>query len=178
MKIYKNIILKNKKVSLKLIDKTYINKGYYNWINQKQNNQFLHNKIKYSKKDLEIYIDSSQPPSCYFFAIHDRITNQYVGNIRLSSIDYKHKTATYGRMIGYKKASGKGYGSSALKLVSNFAFNDLNLNKIHTGVVEKNLASIKSNLNAGARIQGIILNNYYDGKNYLNTILFSINKKI
>tara|TARA_X000000368_G_C22923082_1_gene663951 strand:- start:378 stop:911 length:534 start_codon:yes stop_codon:yes gene_type:complete len=177
MKIYKNINLKNKDVSLKLIDKTYITKGYHKWINQKNNNQFLHYKIKYSKKDLELYISNSKPPFCYFFAIHDRQTSKYVGNIRLSSIDYDHKTATYGRMIGDKNASGKGYGSSALKLVSKFAFNYLKLNKIHTGVVEKNLASIKSNLNAGARIQGIILNNYFDGKKYLNTILFSIDKK-
>ena len=174
----KKIILKDELISLTTLDISFIKKGYLEWINKKENNQFLHYKKKYTENELREYILKSIPPSCYFFAITILKENRYIGNIRLSSIDYYHKSGVYGRMIGGENTRGKGYGSRALRLLSNFAFTKLKLNRIQTGVVETNISSIKSNINAGARIEAVINNNYYDGKKYRNSILFSIiNKK-
>ena len=103
-------------------------------------------------------------------------TNQYIGNVRLSLIDYYHKTATCGRLLGNQNIKGKGLGTESLKLLAKFSFQKLKLIRIFSSVVELNIASIKSNISAGAKIEGVSRNSFYDGKKHLNSINFSIIK--
>ena len=64
------------------------------------------------------------------FAIIDIKTDKMIGTIGLHSVDHINRTATLGIFIGNKNYWSKGYGTEAIQLISDFAFNYLNLNNI------------------------------------------------
>lgn len=125
-----------------------IDLGWLNWINNPNSFKYLETK-KATKDELIDYLKRSKPPKCYFFAARLKHNHEYIGNIRLSEINYKNKSCTYGRLLGATSQLNKGFGSEFLQAIQYFSFEELNLKIIYTGVKNENLPSIKSNLKAG-----------------------------
>jgi [ribosomal protein S5]-alanine N-acetyltransferase len=148
-------VIKGKNVFFKMITLENIYNGWLDWINNAKLTEYLDTAGAISEESLIDYFNKSQPPRVYMFAIYDNNTEEYIGNARLSSINYDKGEAAYGRLIGNSNYHGRGLGTEVLKLLSMFAFNELGLNKIYTGVNSKNLASIKSNLKAGASLERV-----------------------
>ena len=70
-------------------------------------------------------------------------------------------------MIGDKKYWGKGYGTETIKLVVDYAFDRLGLNKVVAGAVAANQASIKAFQKVGFEIEGQGRSHFFlDGKYY------------
>jgi len=166
------IIISGEQIYFKFITKKNIDLGWHDWINDKNLNKFLVSNKKYTKEDLSDYIKKSQPPSCYMFAVYSLGSDQYIGNARLSSIDYVNKKASYGRLMG-GGYHGKGYGTESLKLLANFAFKNLGLHRIESGVNSNNISSIKSNIKAGAIQEGILKESVLVDGEFQDTILFA-----
>ena len=103
--------------------------------------------------------------------------HKHIGNCSLTNIDWINRRAKYGRIIGVKNRNFKGLGSEAMELLKEYAFNKINLNSIWTGVNEKNIASIKSNIKSGMKKIGVFPEAvFYNGK-LVNMIMFCITKK-
>ena len=98
------------------------------------------------------------------FAICIADTNEYVGNVQLTSIE--NKKAEFHIFIGETQFWGKGIGYKATKLVLEYGFNKIGLTNVFLSVNEKNKKAIKI-----YKTIGFIAN----GKN-LNMIIMSINK--
>ena len=155
-----------------------LNKNYLAWLNDPEVNEFLDScrrpTAKYQlKKYYEQVMDSSTD---IMFAIIEKKSARHIGNVRLSKIDWIHREANYGRMIGDKKAWGKGYGVEALRLIMDYAFNTLNLNRLYTPVIEGNIASIKSNVRAGMQREGRARQARFIKGKYLDIIHFAMTK--
>ena len=150
-----NAVIKGKNIYFKMIALENIYNGWLDWINNTKLTEYLDTYGAISEESLIEYFEKSHPPDVYMFGVYDNETQEYIGNARLSSIDYDKSEAAYGRLIGNSNYHGRGLGTEVLKLLSLFAFNDLGLKRIYTGVNSKNLASIKSNLKAGASIERI-----------------------
>jgi len=148
-------VIKGENVHFKMIALEHIYNGWLDRINEPTLTQHLETSGEISEESLINYFKKSQPPEVYMFAVYDNETEDYIGNARLSSINYEMSEAAYGRLIGNSKYHGRGFGTEVLKLLSLFAFDELGLNRIYTGVNSKNLASIKSNLKAGASVERI-----------------------
>ena len=73
-------------------------------------------------------------PKAKMFAICVKEDDTYIGNARISSIDYNHSKCSYGRFIGNVKYRGTGFGSEVLKLILFHCFLRLNLNRVSTVV--------------------------------------------
>src|SRR5437773_6872914 len=52
---------------------------------------------------------------------------QLVGSLQLGKIDYQHRSASFGIALGVKDLWGRGIGSTALRLLLDYAFTVLNL---------------------------------------------------
>lgn len=154
-----------------------IDNGWLDWINDPAGNRFLDHKKPTRREDLLIYIEKSQPPTSYMFAVCLVDTDEYIGNARLGSIDWVNRHATYGRLIGNRSLRGRGIGTEILVLLAYYAFYKINLNRIYTGVVAKNVASIKSNQKAGAVLEGNARESSYINGVYEDNVLFGITKK-
>ena len=88
-------------------------------------------------KKFKQMIDSQSKKT--FFAIEYK--NSYVGNISLSlGTDVYRKSAEIGYFIG-EPFWNKGIATKAVTLITEWAFNELDIVRIHTGVFEFNIAS-------------------------------------
>ncbi len=68
------------------------------------------------------------------FVIAHKDTEEYIGQLDLIKIDWPNRVGTIGIVIGTKENLSKGYGTEAIKLLQDFVFNKLNLNKLELDV--------------------------------------------
>lgn len=166
-------------IFLRNLKKTDATKEYLKWLNSKKINQFLESRFtKHSKIDVRKYIEKmNYDPDIIFLAIIRKDNQNHIGNIKLGPINWNHKYAEIGVMIGDENSWGKGYASEAIKLISDFGFNYLKLHKITAGIYEENIGSIKAFLKAGFFIEGMRYKHFFFKGKYVNHILLAKIKK-
>ncbi len=111
--------------------------------------------------------------------VHELYNNEKLKIQKLLNSIQIEKLKNFQKLINFsiKAIKTKGCGTETLRLLQDYAFNKLNLNSIWTGVSERNIASIKSNLKAGMKKVGNFPESiFYSGK-LVNMICFCITKK-
>jgi RimJ/RimL family protein N-acetyltransferase len=81
--------------------------------------------------------------------------DQHIGSVGLHEIDWRHRHAATGTMIGEKRWWGRGIGTEAMGLRTRFAFEELGLQKLVTRVVVGNQASRRALERVGYRTVGV-----------------------
>ena len=159
---------------------SFIGKTYLSWMNDKTVNQFLESSfqrwtiIKLKQYISEITIDLHN----LFLAIVLKNGNKHIGNIKIGPINTFHKFADLGLVIGDKSEWGKGYGTEAINLATDYAFQKLKLHKMSAGVYANNIASYKAFIKAGYAKIGIMKKHrLYKGKYVDEIIVEKINDK-
>lgn len=112
----------------------------------------------------------------YNFAIVCMDNDELLGNISLMNVSNIDKTAELGIMIGNKKYHSCGYGSEAIILLLNYAFNHINLNNIMLKVYSFNTGAIKAYEKCGFKIFGIWKNSHYFEGEYVDEIFMNVLK--
>ena len=153
-----NYYLKGTRIYLREVRQSDVNENYYNWLNDSEINQFLETRfIPRSSKNIidfvEQHAEKSDEP---FFAMCLLDTNQHIGNIKLGPINWYHRNADVSLFIGEKNLWGKGYASEAISIVSKFAFETLNLNKLKAGCYAENLGSARAFEKCGYHREGLL----------------------
>lgn len=88
------------------------------------------------------------------FTIYERATWRPVGNTGLHQIDHRHRTATFGIVIGEVDCRGKGYGAETARLMLDYAFTALGLHNVGLVVFEYNQAGRRAYEKAGFKEYG------------------------
>lgn len=83
------------------------------------------------------------------------VAGRAIGASGIHRIDWLHAHATTGTMIGVKSEWGKGYGSEAMRLRTDYAFRQLNLHKLSSGAFADNEPSRRALGKAGYREVGV-----------------------
>ncbi len=96
-----------------------------------------------------------------------------IGEIRTSFINWVDGTGEIGILLNPIEKQ-KGYGSEALDLILDFAFNRLRLNRIEAQYLETNIPSAKLFKKAGFTIEGILRHTKYFDDSYHNSVVASI----
>ena len=100
--------------------------------------------IREAKRNLE-------KKKAYYYAID--VDGKVVGTISLMHLDLKNRSAELGYWIG-KKYWNKGYATDAVKQMLDFAFNELNLNRVSALCMHPNKVSIKILEKHGFKLEG------------------------
>ncbi len=87
-------------------------------------------------------------------AIVDRKTDLHIGNVALNRINWIHRNADTGLVIGRKEFWGKGYATEAWFLAIDYAFKVLNLHKIIATVVAGHDSSQAALEKLGFQVEG------------------------
>ena len=168
--------LKGTRICLRPMRSSDINQMYLSWFNDTEVARYVDAGLfPVTIRDLDEYyrkIKSSKTD--IMLAIVENKHRKHIGNIKLGGINWIHRFADLGIMVGDKKSRGKGYGTEACVLVLKYAFRMLNLNKVFLGCHANNTAAINAYKKAGFRVEGRlkkILN--VDGK-YIDKILMGI----
>jgi [ribosomal protein S5]-alanine N-acetyltransferase len=168
--------LEGKRIYLREVRLTDVNENYYRWMNDQEVTRYLESRFyPNSKEKLTEYVHSKLgDPNNVFLAIVLKDGDRHIGNIKLGPIDWIHRVGDVGLIIGEKDCWGQGYASEAIRLVSKYAFGQLNLHKICAGCYVQNQGSVKAFQKAGFVIEGVRRQHYYcDGK-YDDAILLGI----
>ena len=87
-----------------------------------------------------------------------------VGSVYLRDIDRIHRKAEFGIFIGEESALGKGIGTAAARMILDYAFHNLGLNKVFLRVLADNARALSSYERAGfvregCFVQDVIIDN-------------------
>ena len=88
------------------------------------------------------------------FAVRKVFEPQIVGFVVFKNIQLVHRSAEMGVRIGAESERGKGYGTKALMLAANYAWNHLNLHRLSLTVFAHNARAIAAYRTAGFREEG------------------------
>ena len=167
--------LVGEKIYLGPLDLDHVNAKYLNWINDEEVIKFLDIKFPSTSDQLEEYVKAIlNSQNNVFLAIMEKETNKHIGNAKIGPIDWVHRTAGYGLMLGDKSSWGKGYASEAFKLLLGYVFKKLNLHKIWSIAVDSHIASIKANQKAGFKIEGTLKQHLFKDGKYVDAVIISI----
>jgi len=153
-----------------------VNDNYYRWMNDPEITQYLESRFyPNSMESLQKYVKRKLGnPDEIFLAIINKERDFHIGNIKIGPINWIHRVAEVGILIGDKTSWGKGYGTEAIGLVVKYAFNILNLHKLTAGCYNSNQGSLKAFQKNGFEIEGIRKkHNFHNGK-YIDAILLGL----
>jgi RimJ/RimL family protein N-acetyltransferase len=96
-----------------------------------------------------------------------------IGGLNINSIDERNGTFGIGMQIN-KEFRGKGYGTSSMVIILDYAFNERRLHKYQGFIIEGNIASETMLIKLGCIKEGIIRGTtFYKGK-YWNEIHYGL----
>jgi [ribosomal protein S5]-alanine N-acetyltransferase len=161
-----------KNIYLREVRLTDVNEAYYRWMNDCEVTQYLESRFYPNSFDsLKRYVeDKLNDRDNVFLAIILKKSNRHIGNIKLGPINWIHRYADVALMIGEKDCRGKGYGTEAIRLITAYAFDKLDLHKLTAGCYEANKGSAESFQKAGFAIEGICKSQYYCIDKYVDSI--------
>ncbi len=105
--------------------------------------------------------------------IADKESNNAIGTIILSDLDYKNGVAQVHIKIS-KEQRGRGYGVDALKTIVVYAFSELRLHCLYAEILTYNLASVRIFEKCGFRKEGILRHRVYKKGQYYDTYIYSV----
>jgi RimJ/RimL family protein N-acetyltransferase len=148
---------------------------WYTWLNDSdvttfQNKGIIPNSIEKQTKYYESLINNSNE---VVLAIVEEETQKHIGCVGLHRIDWVHRCAELGIVIGDRDVWGKKFGKQAWQLISNYGFTVLNLHRIFAVIVEGNIASQKSAEAAGFELDGKMRDYLFKNGKYLNAFYYS-----
>jgi len=103
-----------------------------------------------------------------------RATDALIGVVGLHQINFKNRRAVFGIFIGEKDEWGKGYGTEATALITEYAFATLNLNRVVLRVHEDNERGIRAYEKVGFRREGVLRQDIYREGRYWDTLVMGI----
>jgi diamine N-acetyltransferase len=108
------------------------------------------------------------------FGIRLRRTNKLIGSCQLHSIHPVNRSAEFQIRLGEVDEQGHGYGTEATRMLLDFGFKDLNLNRVYLHVFSNNAPAIRVYEKAGFVREGMLRQAaYLDGK-YLDVLVMGI----
>lgn len=108
------------------------------------------------------------------FAIVRTRGDLLLGATGLHAIDWRRRLAGFGIQIGRKGEWGKGYGTEATSLMLDYAFRDLNLNKVWLQVYEYNTRGIGAYTRVGFRVEATFREDRFTDGRYWDTFHMGI----
>ena len=148
--------LEGEHVLLRELQPSDVTDSYLRWMNDHEIMRYTESRFKkHSYDDLVSYIKNLNRKENVFLAIILKETNTHIGNIKIGPINWNHRTADVGIIVGEKTHWGKRIATEAIQLIVQYAFSELSVHKLTAGCYAKNVGSFKAFLKAGFSLEGI-----------------------
>jgi RimJ/RimL family protein N-acetyltransferase len=103
----------------------------------------------------------------------ETLDGKNVGSYNLAGIDERNGTFGLGMRIN-REYRGQGYGTSAMKILLDYAFNERRLNKYQSFVIEGNIASETMLIKLGCIKEGVIRGTTFHKGKFWNEIHYGL----
>ena len=167
-------MLKGRLVVLRPFEKEDLEE-YRKWVNNAKIAHLVDRATPVTRHEHENwYADLVGSNNATVFAIATVADDHYIGNVWLWDISWRHRKAEVRILIGNEDYHDKGLGKEALKLIANFAFNKLNLNRLYAYVIASNTRARKAFEKAGFTVEGVLRKDRYIDGEYQDVFLMAI----
>ena len=164
-------------IRLRAAERTDIPK-FVEWLNDTDVRQYLMIYFPMSQAFEEKWFEENvnKPPAEQVLVIEVFTESGWkaIGNTSLMNISDIDRNAEIGIFIGEKSEWNKGHGRKAMKLMLNYGFNTLNLNRIFLQVYENNLRGIRAYKATGFIEEGRMRQAKFLNGKYLDILLMSV----
>jgi len=170
--------LEGKRLYLREVRPSDVSENYYRWMNDPEVTHYLESRFyPNSIEGLREYVESKLGDrDNVFLAIVLKEGGRHIGNIKLGPINWIHRFADVGIVIGEKDCWGKGYATESIRLVVDYAFHVLNLHKVTAGCYSLNEGSAKAFQKAGFVVEGTHRQQYYCCGSYVDGVLLGLTR--
>ncbi|WML39661.1 GNAT family N-acetyltransferase [Neobacillus sp. OS1-2] len=131
----------------------------------------LMNSLDDTKKHIERMINREAAGTHLYASIVQKSTQEIVGTAMIFHFDHEANQAEIGYVF-HRDHWGKGYGTECVALISDYAFETLNLHKLHASVVDANVGSARILEKNGYEVEGELRDHYFIDETYYNALLF------
>ena len=143
------------------------------WINNSANNRFLHYDIPLNIEKTQNWFDGIKDREDRFDAVIEA-DGLPCGTIGLLSIDKKNSKAEYYIAMGEVSLKGKGISTQATKLILEYAFLSLKLNRVYLFTEIENIAAQRLFEKVGFIKEGCLREEILSHGKYVNRFAYGI----
>lgn len=170
----KPVFLEGRRICLRPIDMDDLER-FFRWFNDEKLRRFLLLPFPTTRMGERAFIRKMQElKDGVVLSIIVRKGGRLIGNVSLFKLQSVHRSAELGIAIADLSQASKGYGTEALRLMLDYAFGTLNLNRVELSVHDFNRRALAAYRKAGFVEEGRKRQSYYcDGK-YHDDIVMGI----
>lgn len=151
-------MLQSSRLLLRALKAADLNDTYLGWLNDSAVNRYLETRfLPQTLEALQSYWQAHRDdPASPWFAICLAEDGRHIGNIKLGPIHWLHRRADLSLFIGDRSRWGQGYASEAIALVRDWAFCELDLQKLNAGIYAGNMGSRRAFEKCGFELEGTL----------------------
>jgi len=141
------------------------------WANDYEVARFLVLRYPQSRAQEEAWFRGD---ACTFFNLPlaiETLEGEHIGNLDLRDVQPENRSAELGIMLGDKRYWSRGYGSDAVRTLARFAFQVMNLQRVHLRTYEYNERGQAAFKKAGFQEEGRLRRHLYMDGRYWDVIL-------
>ena len=145
------------------------------WINEREQELFNAPYKPVHESQHQAWFEGIQARNdVVIFGIRLLQDRKLIGSCQLHSVDHVHRSAELQIRIGNTSQRGRGYGLEAVRLLLEFAFNDLNLHRVYLHVFSTNTAAIRLYEKAGFKKEGMLREAAHINGKYIDVAVMGI----
>lgn len=170
--------IKGKNVDILPVNMDHL-KLYQKWENDPKVRVYSRNVVPKTVEDLKKRLEPSKEKwkDMIWFEIYYKPENKPIGTCEVSEINWFNRTAGLGILLGEQGLWGKSICTEVISLLSEYAFNELNMRKIYAWIFSPNTSSWRCAEKSGFTREAILKEHIYiDGK-HEDTLIYSLFKK-
>lgn len=144
---------------------------YLEWVNDPQIARLVDRVLPVTKYEHDKWYGALiSNENAVVFAIVAK-PNNYIGNVWLWDIDWRHRKAEVRISIGDKSYYNKGLGTQSIEAITDFAFNKLGLHKVYAYILKYNDIASKVFTKAGFKLEGTLREDRFIEGRFVDTFL-------
>ena len=167
------VFIEGKEICFAVLDSDHIDL-YAKWINNPKVRAFARWETPIRVEDIKKWFEprKGRVPNYVVFEIWHKKDKKPIGHCGLGGINWVSGWANAFLFIGEPEYWGKNIATEATEMLVEYAFNELNLNKLQGGAAVENIGSWRVAEKVGFKFEGIqkanmyVNGKYHDGKTY------------
>lgn len=164
------------RVYLRWLADTDVDDDYLTWMNDPEVTRYLESgKYPVTREALHRFVARFQDSTTDVgLAIVERVSDRRIGSVTLNRINWVHRRADTGILIGRKEYWGKGFAFEAWTLLIGYAFQRLGLRRIVAGAHPGNAGSIGALKKLGFAHEGTLRQHDLVDGDYCDVLQFGL----
>jgi RimJ/RimL family protein N-acetyltransferase len=144
-------VLESDRLQLRPLTFADVTEAYWRWMNDTEVTRHLECRLQtHTLESLREYVSRFQnDPDNLLLAIVLKRGEHHIGNIKLGPVNWTHRFADVGLLIGAKECWDQGYATEAIRLLRRYAFEEVGLHKLQAGCYDTNPGSARAFQKAG-----------------------------